>query len=55
MTFRRKNRSPDKPTKKAIQAAINMQRPLEQDATPVKRKVPRRWHDDAIPDFGEKE
>ena len=49
-----KRRAPAKPTKAAIQAAINFQRPLGQDAVAYVRKKPRRWKEDEISDLGKK-
>ena len=40
-----------KPTKKLIRAHFDAQRPLEQDATPVMRKKPRKWVEDEVPMF----
>lgn len=41
MTWKSKRRAPDKPTRKAVHAAFEMQRPLDQDAAPLVRKKPR--------------
>lgn len=47
----RKRQSPHKLTKKLIQAHFNSQRPLEQDAVDYKRKKPRKFVEDDIPEL----
>ena len=47
MTWRRKSKAPAKPTRKAVQAALNSQRPLDAPEKPLVRKKPRRWVEDS--------
>lgn len=49
-----KRQAPAKPTRKAIQAALNSQRPLDMDTVEYKRKkgVKREWNE-SVDDIGE--
>lgn len=47
MTHPFKRTAPAKPTKKAIHAALQAQRPLDQDAAVLVRKKPRKFVSDA--------
>ncbi len=55
MTWRRKSKAPAKPTRKAVHAALEMQRPLDQDAKPpVRKTAKRREWSESVDDVGEK-
>ncbi len=53
--WRPKRQAPNKPTRKAIHAALQAQRPLDQDATVLVRKkaVKLNWNQD-VSDIGDK-
>ena len=52
----RKPRAPAKPTRKAVHMALEMQRPLDQDAKPLVRKQgKRREWDESVDDVGERD
>ncbi len=43
-------KAPAKPTRSQVQAALNAQRPLDDDAVEYRRKKPRRWVEDSVDD-----
>lgn len=49
-----KTKKPQSLTKKAIHAALQAQRPLDQDAAVLARKKPRKFVSDGVDDVGEK-
>ncbi len=53
MTWQRK--PPAKPTRAQVQAALNAQRPLGDDAMEYRRKKPRRWVADGVDDLERRE
>jgi len=42
---------PNRPTRKAVLAAFNMNRPLNMPEKPLVRKKPRKWVDDTVPEM----
>lgn len=55
MTYRPPRCAPAKPTRKAVAAAFDAQRPLDQASTGAVRKkpIPRNWNE-SVRDIGEK-